>query len=250
MRACARSQACCAPGPKRWSTASRSWWRSRKQLERDLANAKRQLALGGGGSAAGNGAAEAAAEQAVRTVGKVKFMARAVKGLEPRDLRGLVDDGKTQLGSGVVAIVGVTEDGKANLTVGVTDDLSGRISALELIKAGAEALGAKGAGGKATFAQTGGTGRLQGRGGAQGHRGQARIAGVLNSIQVPIRPAPCRLAWRLTGRAASSKRGANSGRELQRSGLAANAGARFVRVFEISCPVDAAATQAEETVPL
>ena len=128
---------------------------SRKQLERDLANAKRQLALGGGGSAAGNGAAEAAAEQAVRTVGKIKFMARAVKGLEPRDLRGLVDDGKTQLGSGVVAIVGVTEEGKANLTVGVTDDLSGRISALELIKAGAEALGAKGAGGKATFAQTG-----------------------------------------------------------------------------------------------
>jgi len=128
---------------------------SRKQLERDLANAKRQLALGGGGSAAGNGAAEAAAEQAVRTVGKVKFMARAVRGLEPRDLRGLVDDGKTQLGSGVVAIVGVTEEGKANLTVGVTDDLSGRISALELIKAGAEALGAKGAGGKATFAQTG-----------------------------------------------------------------------------------------------
>ena len=82
-------------------------------------------------------------------------MARAVKGLEPKDLRGLVDDGKTQIGSGVVAIVGVTEEGKANLTVGVTDDLSGRISALDLIKAGAEALGAKGAGGKATFAQTG-----------------------------------------------------------------------------------------------
>jgi alanyl-tRNA synthetase len=125
----------------------------RKQLERDLANAKRQLALSGAGTAT-NGAA-AAAEQGVRTVGTVKFMARAVKGLEPRDLRGLVDDGKTQIGSGVVAIVGVTEEGKANLTVGVTDDLSGRISALDLIKAGAEALGAKGAGGKPTFAQTG-----------------------------------------------------------------------------------------------
>ncbi|HEU4381486.1 MAG TPA: alanine--tRNA ligase [Hyphomicrobiaceae bacterium] len=125
----------------------------RKQLERDLANAKRQLALGGGGVST-NGAATAA-ERAVRTVGKVKFMARAVKGLEPKDLRGLVDDGKTQIGSGVVAIVGVTEEGKANLTVGVTDDLSGRISALDLIKAGAEALGAKGAGGKPTFAQTG-----------------------------------------------------------------------------------------------
>jgi alanyl-tRNA synthetase len=125
----------------------------RKQLERDLANAKRQLALSGSGAATIGAAA--VAEQAVRTVGKVKFMARAVKGLEPRDLRGLVDDGKTQIGSGVVAIVGVTEEGKANLTVGVTDDLSGRISALDLIKAGAEALGAKGAGGKPTFAQTG-----------------------------------------------------------------------------------------------
>jgi alanyl-tRNA synthetase len=124
----------------------------RKQLERDLANAKRQLALGGGATA--NGAASP--ETAIRTVGAFKLIARAVKGLEPKDLRGLVDDGKKQIGSGVVAIVGVTEDGKANLTVGVTDDLVDRVSAKDLIMAGAEALGAKGAGGKPTFAQTGG----------------------------------------------------------------------------------------------
>ena len=99
----------------------------RKLLERDLANAKRQLALGGGAAANGAGSAESV----VRTVGAVKLIARAVKGLEPKDLRGLVDDGRKQVGSGVVAIVGVTEDGKANLLVGVTDDLVGRISAVD-----------------------------------------------------------------------------------------------------------------------
>jgi len=124
----------------------------RKLLERDLANAKRQLALGGGAAANGAGGAESA----VRTVGAVKLIARAVKGLEPKDLRGLVDDGRKQVGSGVVAIVGVTEDGKANLLVGVTDDLVGRISAVDLVKAGGEPLGAKGGGGKPQMAQTGG----------------------------------------------------------------------------------------------
>ncbi|MGE3231923.1 MAG: alanine--tRNA ligase, partial [Hyphomicrobium sp.] len=91
-----------------------------KRLARELADAKRQLALGGG-AATGNGAAAAA--DAVRTIGNVKLLARSVQGLNPKDLRGLVDDGKKQVGSGIVAIVGVTEDGKAGLAVGVTDDL-------------------------------------------------------------------------------------------------------------------------------
>jgi alanyl-tRNA synthetase len=124
----------------------------RKDLERDLANAKRQIALGGGGTTNGAGAPEAA----VRTVGAYKLLARSVKGLEPKDLRGLVDDGKKQIGSGIVAIVGVTEDGKANLTVGVTDDLAKKVSAKDLVMVGGQALGAKGGGGKETFAQTGG----------------------------------------------------------------------------------------------
>ena len=121
----------------------------KKLLERQLAEARRQAALGGG-----NGAGEAAA--AVRTVGKVKLLARAVQGLNPKDLRGLVDDGKKQLGSGIVAIVGVTEDGKAGLAVGVTDDLTATWSAVELVKAGAEALGGKGGGGRPDMAQAGG----------------------------------------------------------------------------------------------
>ncbi len=125
----------------------------RKQLERDLANAKRQLALSGGG-AVGNGAAASGA--AVRTVGKVKLMARAVQGLNPKDLRGLIDDGKKQVGSGVVAIVGVTEDGKAGLAVGVTQDLVGTYNAVDLVKIGAEALGGKGGGGRPDMAQAGG----------------------------------------------------------------------------------------------
>ena len=125
----------------------------RKQLERQLGDAKRQLALGGGAS--GNGAA-APAEAAVRTVGKVKLMARAVQGLNPKDLRGLIDDGKRQVGSGIVAIVGVTEDGKAGLAVGVTDDLTGTYSAVDLVKAGAQALGGKGGGGRPDMAQAGG----------------------------------------------------------------------------------------------
>jgi alanyl-tRNA synthetase len=124
----------------------------RKQMERDLANAKRQLALGGG--APGNGAIQA--ETAVRTVGNVKLMARAVQGLNPKDLRGLIDDGKRQVGSGIVAIVGVTEDGKAGLAVGVTDDLTGTYNAVDLVKVGAAALGGKGGGGRPDMAQAGG----------------------------------------------------------------------------------------------
>ena len=126
----------------------------RKALERQLADAKKQIALGGGGAAAGNGAASGA--DAVRTVGAVKLLARSVQGLNPKDLRGLVDDGKKQVGSGVVAIVGVTEDGKAGIAVGVTDDLVATWNAVDLVRAGAEALGGKGGGGRPDMAQAGG----------------------------------------------------------------------------------------------
>jgi alanyl-tRNA synthetase len=124
----------------------------RRQLEKQLADAKRQIALGGGGSATANGDAG----QAIRTIGQVKLLARTVQGLNPKDLRGLVDDGKKQVGSGIVAIVGVTEDGKAGLAVGVTEDLITSHSAVELVKVGAAALGGKGGGGRPDMAQAGG----------------------------------------------------------------------------------------------
>ncbi len=125
----------------------------RKTLERQLAEAKKQIALGGAGPAQNGASAPASA---VRTVGDVKLLARSVQGLNPKDLRGLVDDGKKQVGSGVVAIVGVTEDGKAGLAVGVTEDLIKVWSAVDLVKVGAEALGGKGGGGRPDMAQAGG----------------------------------------------------------------------------------------------
>ena len=126
----------------------------KRQLERQFGDAKRQLALGGS-AAQRNGKGGDGASAPIRAVGGIKLLARTVQGLAPKDLRGLIDDGKKQLGSGVVAIVGVTEDGKAALAVGVTDDLTKRINAVDLAKVGAEALGGKG-GGRPDLAQAGG----------------------------------------------------------------------------------------------
>jgi len=122
----------------------------RKKLERELAEAKKKLALG-----AGDGA-QAGTADPVRRVGQVTMFARTVHGIEPKDLRGLVDDGKRQIKSGVVAIVGVTEEGKAGLVVGVTDDLIAKYNAVDLVKAGAAALGGQGGGGRPDMAQAGG----------------------------------------------------------------------------------------------
>src|SRR5207253_11033315 len=95
----------------------------------------------------------------VRKIGDVKLMTRAVEGIDLKDLRSLADDGKKKLGSGVVAIVGVTGDGKAGIVVGVTDDLVGRFNAIDLVRQGAEALGGKGGGGRPDMAQAGEIGR-------------------------------------------------------------------------------------------
>jgi len=119
----------------------------RKRLERELSEAKKKLAMGGGGSDSADG---------VRTVGDIRLMARSVAGIELKELRGLADEGKKKVGSGVVAIVGVTGEGKAGLVVGVTPDLTGRFNAVDLARKGAEALGGKGGGGRPDLAQAGG----------------------------------------------------------------------------------------------
>ena len=119
----------------------------RKRLERDLSEAKKKLAMGGGKSDGADG---------VRTVGDIKLMARSVEGIELKDLRGLADEGKKKVGSGIVAIVGVTGEGKAGLVVGVTPDLTERFNAVDLARKGAEALGGKGGGGRPDLAQAGG----------------------------------------------------------------------------------------------
>ncbi|MGB6440652.1 MAG: DHHA1 domain-containing protein, partial [Methyloceanibacter sp.] len=118
----------------------------RRQLEKQLADAKRELALG----------AATYTASAIRDLGPVKLLARTLQDVAPKDLRGLVDDAKRQLGSGVVAIVGVSEEGKAGLVVGVTDDLTGTYNAVDLARAGAEALGGKGGGGRPDLAHAGG----------------------------------------------------------------------------------------------
>jgi alanyl-tRNA synthetase len=119
----------------------------RKRLERDLAESRKKLAMGAGSQKSGDG---------IRTVGDVKLLARAVDGVDVKDLKGLADEGKKQLGSGIVAIVGVTGEGKAGIVVAVTSDLTARYNAIELVRKGAEALGGKGGGGRPDMAQAGG----------------------------------------------------------------------------------------------
>ena len=120
----------------------------RRRLERELADARKKLAMGGGARAQG--------ADGVRVVGDVKLLTRAVEGIDLKDLRSLADEGKKQVGSGVVAIVGVTEEGKAGVVVAVTADLTARFSAVDLVRKGAEALGGKGGGGRPDMAQAGG----------------------------------------------------------------------------------------------
>jgi alanyl-tRNA synthetase len=124
----------------------------RKKLERDLAEARKKLAMGGGPSISGSHRSE----DDFREVQGVKLMAKSVSGIEMKDLKSLADAGKKQLGSGVVAIINVGEDGKAGVVVGVTPDLTSRFSAVDLVKIASEALGGKGGGGRPDMAQAGG----------------------------------------------------------------------------------------------
>ena len=118
----------------------------RKKLERELAEAKKKLAMGGGGTSGG---------AAIEEIAGIKLMACVLDGLNPKDLRGAIDDGKAQVVSGVVALVAVN-DGKAAVGVGVSDDLKDKISAVDLVKAGVEAVGGQGGGGRPDMAQGGG----------------------------------------------------------------------------------------------
>jgi alanyl-tRNA synthetase len=119
----------------------------RKRLERELADAKKALAMGGG-AAKSDGAAPT-------DVAGHKFLGQVVEGLDPKDLRSSVDTMKQRLGSGIAALVAVN-DGRASVAVGVTDDLAGQLSAVDLVKAAVAALGGQGGGGRSDMAQGGG----------------------------------------------------------------------------------------------
>jgi alanyl-tRNA synthetase len=118
----------------------------RRKLERELAEARKALAMGGGAST----------PQDVTEVNGIRFMGKLLTGVSPQDLKPMADDGKKSLVSGVVVLVAVSGDGKGAVVVGVTDDLTARINAVELVKLGAAAMGGKGGGGRADMAQAGG----------------------------------------------------------------------------------------------
>ncbi len=119
----------------------------RRRLERELAEAKKQLALAGPSSGS--------ADDGAKTISGIKAVLRLVEGVGAKDLKSLADGAKSQIGSGVVAFV-ATAEGKASVVVGVTDDLTSRISAVDLVRVAAEALGGKGGGGRPDMAQAGG----------------------------------------------------------------------------------------------
>jgi alanyl-tRNA synthetase len=120
----------------------------RKKLERDLSEARKKLAMGGGQIAA-SGAPN------IVSLNGTNFYPIRVNGLANNDLRGLVDDAKVKIKSGVVAVANTAADGKLALVVGVTDDLVDRFNAAYLVRKTSEELGGKG-GGKPGFAQGGG----------------------------------------------------------------------------------------------
>jgi alanyl-tRNA synthetase len=116
----------------------------RKKLERELSEARRAAATGGG-----------AAKASSKEIAGVKFAGRAVENVPAKELKSLADDLKREVGSGVVALV-ASADGKASIVVGVTEDLTKRFNAVDLVRLGAEALGGKGGGGRPDMAQAGG----------------------------------------------------------------------------------------------
>ena len=118
-----------------------------KKLERELAEARKSLAMGGGSAKE-----EAAGPE---QVGGQPFLGQVVDGLDPKSLRPEVDAMKQRLGSGIAALIAIN-DGRASVAVGVTDDLVGAVSAVDLVKAAVAALGGQGGGGRPDMAQGGG----------------------------------------------------------------------------------------------
>jgi alanyl-tRNA synthetase len=118
----------------------------RKRLEREVGDLRRKLATGGGSGQSG---------PKVKDIGGIKFIGQVLEGVSARDLKPMADTLKQQVGSGVVALIAVS-DGKASLVAGVTDDLTATLSAVDLVRAGSQAIGGKGGGGRPDMAQAGG----------------------------------------------------------------------------------------------
>ncbi|MDH4439346.1 MAG: alanine--tRNA ligase [Rhizobium sp.] len=136
----------------------------RRKLEKELAEAKRKLAMGGG---------VAGTADAPKVVNGVNFIGRIMAGVDPKDLKGMADEAKAGLETVVVLLIAVADDGKASAVVSVTPDLSDRLSAVDLVRVASAALGGKGGGGRADMAQAGGPD------GAQAEAAIAAVEGAL-----------------------------------------------------------------------
>ena len=117
----------------------------RKALTNKIAQLRRELAMSGGTKA----------EVAVQIVNGVPFQAQVLQGVTGKDLPALIDEMKSQMGSGAVLLIADT-GGKAAIATGVTADLIDKVSAVDLLRAAVPALGGKGGGGRADMAQGGG----------------------------------------------------------------------------------------------
>jgi alanyl-tRNA synthetase len=140
----------------------------RKKMERELSDARKKLALGGGGG-------EGASGDEAKDVGGVKFLGRVLKGIPAKDLKGMVDDAKKKLGSGVISFIAIDDENRASIVVGVTEDRVAANNAVDLVRAAAEALGGKGGGGRPDMAQAGGP---------DGSKADAALAAVEKQLRV------------------------------------------------------------------
>jgi len=121
----------------------------KKQTEKDLAEAKKALALGGGSNASAD------TNNNIETINGIQFSSRILNGIPAKELRGLIDQSKNQIKTGVIILIAVNDD-KAAIAVGVTDDLTDKINAVDLVRIGVSEIGGKGGGGRPDLAQAGG----------------------------------------------------------------------------------------------
>jgi alanyl-tRNA synthetase len=136
----------------------------RKKLEKELADARKALAMGGGAKTEAAGTEQ---------IGGRAFLGQVVDGLDPKSLRSEIDALKQRVGSGVAALIAVN-DGRGSVAVGVTEDLAGTVSAVELVKAAVAALGGQGGGGRPDMAQGGGP---------DGSKAQAALDAVRTALE-------------------------------------------------------------------
>ncbi|WP_175868303.1 alanine--tRNA ligase [Bartonella gabonensis] len=120
----------------------------RRKLEKELNDIRKKMVLSGGVTESG--------QSDITVINELSFMGRVVNNIPPRELKALVDSGKKQIGSGVVAFIAVSEDGKGSAVVGVTDNLTDKLNAVELVRILSAVLGGQGGGGRPDMAQAGG----------------------------------------------------------------------------------------------